>query len=79
MESFGLQSFESVERFLEKLSELKNRPKGYKRCNCGCNKLIKNCPKQKLIKKAYIHGHDYISELKEVKAYLEKQYVSNKN
>lgn len=79
MESFGLQSFESVERFLEKLSELKNRPKGYQRCNCGCNKLIKNCPKQKLIKKAYIHGHDYISELKEVKAYLEKQYVSNKN
>lgn len=72
-ESYGLNSYHSVITFLGQLSKLKSRAKGYQRCNCGCNKLIKNCPNQKLIKKAYIPGHDYKEEYEQLSKYIERR------
>lgn len=77
MEAFGLKTYTSVISFLEALVNIKARPKGYKRCNCGCNKLIKNCSNQKLLKKAYIKGHHYNTELRNARKYLEDQNVKN--
>lgn len=79
METFGLKTYTNVISFLETLANIKSRPKGYMRCNCGCNKLIKNCPNQKLLKKAYVKGHNYRAELRHAKRYLEEQNVNNKN
>ncbi len=45
-----LKSKEDVINLLLKIKEANYRPKGYMRCNCGCNKLIKNCKFQKLLK-----------------------------
>lgn len=62
-EEYGLKTYEDVVEFLRELSLAKQRPKGYKRCTCGCGKLIKNCARQKLLKKARIKDYDYQTEV----------------
>lgn len=70
LESFKLKDLNGVIKFLQDLVNMKKLPKGFQKCNCGCNKLVKNCPYQKKLKKAFIVGHDYKKELQQLENYI---------
>lgn len=58
---------EKVIKALLDLSKMKIRPKGYKRCSCGCGKLIKNCKYQKMLKKVRKKEEEYASYIEKFK------------
>lgn len=63
LKEYKLKNYAEVLTFLKELAQFKFRPKGHERCRCGCGRLVKNCSRQKLLKKAYIRNHDYITEI----------------
>ena len=72
MEKYDLADIKAVYNFLNTLQEsIEKQKKGYERCWCGCNKLYKNCKKQRKILKNRQKGYNYQKDIDTIKCILE--------